>query len=153
MKQIETILYIAILGIVGLFGIWLQNAMIEDEPELQNFKDRHDPDYYIENFTATGLDKNGQRRFVIEAERMAHFPDDDTALLDYPHVIEYEVGFAPRHTYADSGWMSSSGDEIILTDNVKVVVEADSRGPGGTMKSKRMRILLDKSKQGGGLFK
>lgn len=130
----------------------LQNSLIEEEPEEQNFNQRHDPDYYIENFTATGLDKNGQRKFVIEAERMAHFPDDDTALLDSPHVIEYEVGFAPRHTYADSGWMNSTGDEILLTGNVRIVVEADSRGPGGEMKSKRMRILLDKTKEGDSLF-
>ena len=149
MKQAESLFYIAILGMVGLFGIMLQNAMIEDEPEIQTYNDRHDPDYYIENFTATGLDKNGQRRFVIEAERMAHFPDDDTALLDFPHVIEYEQGTAPRHTYADSGWMSSSGDEILLTGNVKIVVEADESGPGGTMKAKRMRILLDKATQAG----
>jgi len=153
MKQLETLLYIAILGLVGLFGIYLQNSFMEDAPEEQDFKPRHDPDYYIENFTATGLDKNGQRRFVIEAERMAHFPDDDTALLDKPHVIEYEVGFAPRHTYSDEGWMNSTGDEILLTGNVRIVVEADSRGPGGTMKSKRMRIILDKTKDGGGLFK
>lgn len=152
MKQLETLLYIAILGLVGLSGIWLQNSLMEEKPEQRDYNNRHDPDYYIENFTATGLDKNGQRRFVIEAERMAHFPDDDTALLDNPHVIEYEVGFAPRHTYSDSGWMNSSGDEIILTGNVKVVVEADSRGPGGTMKSRRLRILLDKTKDGGGLF-
>ena len=153
MKQLETLLYIAILGAVGLFGIYLQNSLMEDEPTEQNFNSRHDPDYYIENVTATGLDQNGQRRYVIEAERMAHFPDDDTALLDKPHVIEYEIGFAPRHTYSDEGWVNSSGDEILLTGNVKIVVEADSRGPGGTMKAKRMKIILDKSKQGGGLFK
>lgn len=147
MKQFESLLYIAILGMVGLFGIFLQNAMIEDQPEPQNFDQRHDPDYYIENFTATGMDKNGQRRFVIEAERMAHFPDDDSALLDNPHVIEYEIGFAPRHTYADQGWMSGTGDEILLTGNVRIVIEADSRGPGGTQKSRRLRILLDKTKK------
>ena len=152
MKQVESLLYISILGLVGLFGILLQNSLLDDEPEERNYNQRHDPDYYIENFTATGLDKNGQRRFVIEAERMAHFPDDDTALLDYPHVIEYEVGFAPRHTFADSGWMNSTGDEILLTDNVRIVVEPDSRGPGGEMKAKRMRILLDKSKEGSGIF-
>ena len=152
MKQVESLLYISILGLVGLFGILLQNSLLDDEPEERNYNQRHDPDYYIENFTATGLDKNGQRRFVIEAERMAHFPDDDTALLDYPHVIEYEVGFAPRHTFADSGWMNSTGDEILLTDNVRIVVEPDSRGPGGEMRAKRMRILLDKSKEGSGIF-
>jgi len=147
MKQVETLLYISILGLVGLFGIYLQNSLMEDKVENQSYNTRHDPDYYIENFTATGLDKNGQRKFVIEAERMAHFPDDDTALLDNPHVIEYEVGFAPRHAYADSGWMSSSGDEILLTGNVKIVFEADSRSPGVTQKSNRLRILLDKSKK------
>ncbi len=145
MKQLETFLYISILGLVGLGGIYLQNVMIEDEPELQTFENRHDPDYYIENFVATGLDKNGQRRFVIKAKRMAHFPDDDTALFDYPHIVQYQEGIAPRHTYADSGWMNSSGDEVLMTGNVKVVVEADSQSPGGTMTSKRMRVLLDKS--------
>ncbi len=149
MKQLESLLYIAILGMVGLFGLFLQSSMIEEEPEVYNYDQRHDPDYYIENFTATGLDKNGQRRFVIEAERMAHFPDDDTALFDKPHVVEYEVGQAPRHSYSDSGWMSSSGDEIRLTGNVRIVIEADANGPGGEMKSKSMRILLDKSKQSG----
>ena len=148
LKQAESLLYITVLGLVGLFGVWLQNSIIEDKPEPNDYQQRHDPDYYIENFTATGMVQNGERRFVIEAERMAHFPDDDTALLDYPHIIEYEENEAPRHTYADSGWMNSSGDEIILTGNVKIVTEADSRGPGGTIKTKRLRIVLDKKTQG-----
>lgn len=143
-KQLENLLYISILGLVGLFGLFLQDAMLDEEQQVQDFKTRHDPDYYIENFTATGLDKNGDRKFVIEAERMAHFPDDDTALLDNPHVVEYRKGFAPRHTYSDSGWMSSSGDEILLTGNVRIVIEADASGPGGEMRAKKMRILLDK---------
>ena len=144
MKQLETFLYIAILGLVGLGGIYLQTSQLEDEPELQDFNNRHDPDYYIENFVATGLDKNGRRRFVIKATRMAHFPDDDTALFDNPHIVQYQEGLAPRHTYGDSGWMNSTGDEVIMTGNVKVVVEADASGPGGTITSKRMRVLLDK---------
>jgi len=142
MKQSESFLYICILGLVGLFGVWLQSLVLEDDVVTQDLNKRHDPDYYIENFIATGLDKNGKRRFVIRAQRMAHFPDDDSALFDFPHVTQYEEGFAPRHTYADSGWMNSSGDEIIMTDNVKVVVEADENGPGGTINTKRLRVLL-----------
>lgn len=153
MKQLESLLYIAILGLVGLSGIALQNSLIEDEPEPANYDTRHDPDYYIINFTATGFSEDGERRYVIEAARMLHFPDDDTALLDDVHITEFEEGFAPRHTYADSGWMSSTGDEVLLKDNVRIVIEADSRGPAITQKSKRLRILLDKSKDGGGLFK
>jgi len=147
MKQLESFLYIAILGLVGLFSIYLQGTLLEEEVEEENFSERHDPDYYILNFIATGLDKSGQRRYVLKADRMVHFPDDDTAVFDKPHVIQYEDGLAPRHTYADSGWMNSSGDEIVMTDNVRVVVEADERGPGGTLKSKRLRLFLDKDQK------
>lgn len=148
MKQLETFLYIAVLGSIGLFGIVLQNAMLDEDIEEESVTERHDPDYYVLNFIATGLDKNGQRRYVLKADRMVHFPDDDTAVFDNPHVIEYEEGLAPRHTKADSGWMNSSGDEILMTGNVIVKAEADERGPGVTLKSNRMRILLDKSKKG-----
>ncbi len=147
MKQLETFVYIAILGLVGLFGIYLQNLMLDEEVPEQNYDERHDPDYYILNFIATGLDKNGQRRYVLKADRMVHFPDDGTAVFDKPHVIEYEEGLAPRHTYADSGWMNAAGDEILMTDNVRVVVEADERGPGGTLTTKRLRIKLDKDSE------
>ena len=152
MKNLENILYISILGLLGLLGIWLQTEILHDKPEQQDFTNRDDPDYYIENFTATGMDETGEKKYVLEAERMAHFPDDDTALLDNPHVIEFRKGFAPRHTYAESGWMNSSGDEILLTGNVRIVFEADSRGPGGTMKSKRMRIFLEKDANAKKLF-
>ena len=147
MKQLESFLYIAILGLVGLFGLWLQNFALEDADEPEQVEVRHDPDYYIENFTTTGLDEDGKRRFVIKAKRMAHFPDDDTSLFDFPHVTQYEEGVAPRHTYADSGWMNSTGDEIIMTENVKVIVEADENSPGGTINTKRLRILLTKDEK------
>ena len=148
MKQIESYLYIAILGMVGLFSMYLQTLIFEEEIEEEITSERHEPDYYILNFIATGLDKNGQRRYVLKADRMVHFPDDDTAVFDKPHVIEYEKGLAPRHTYADSGWMNSTGDEILMTGNVKVVVEADERGPGGTLKTGRLRIFLNKNSDG-----
>ena len=146
-QQFESFIFIAILGTVGLFGIWLQNLVLEDDDEIIDSELRHDPDYYIENFTATGLDKNGARRFVIKAKRMAHFPDDDTALLDFPEITQFQDGAAPRHTYADSGWMNASGDEVIMTDNVRVVVESTPDSAGGTIKTKRLRVLLTKNEK------
>lgn len=141
MKNLENILYISLLGLIGLLGIWLQTEFIEEEVE-SNFLSRHDPDYYIENFTATGMDENGNRSFVLQAERMAHFPDDDTALLDNPHIIQYSPDSAPLHTYANSGWLSSGGDEILMTGKVKVVQEADSRSGGSTLRTKKLKIQL-----------
>jgi len=143
-KHIEQIFYIALLGLIGLLSIWLQAEFIEEEVTT-NYLGRHDPDYYIENFTAKGMNKEGKKAFMLEAERLAHFPDDDTALLDMPHLVQYFEGQQPRHIFADSGWISSNGEEILMTGNVKVTQGADSRGGGFSQKTKKMRVLLNKS--------
>ncbi len=145
-RILEKILIIGVLACLGLLSLWLQFGIIEDQPVTFNSEPRHDPDYYIENFTAVGMDAQGQRRYVLEAERMVHYPDDDTALLDNPHVVEYDNQAAPRHTYAESGWVSSNGNEILLTGNVRVIQGQDQQGSGGIMTTEKMRIMLDRSK-------
>ena len=145
MKQFENFFYIAILGLVGLLSIWLQTEIRDENPATVDFLNRHDPDYYIENFTATGMNEVGQRAYILQAERMAHFPDDDSALLDNPHLIEFAEGAAPRHTYAKSGWLAGGGDELLLEGDVKIVQEAGFGNPGGTAKAKRMKFRLDKN--------
>jgi lipopolysaccharide export system protein LptC len=146
-KILEKILIIGILTCLGLLSVWLQFGIIEEQPVSFDSGERHDPDYYIENFTAVGMDEQGQRRYVLEAERMVHYPDDDTALLDNPHVVEYDQQNAPRHTYAESGWVSSDGNEILLTGNVRVIQGQGQQGPGGVMTTDKMRILLDRGER------
>lgn len=146
MKILEKIVFVFLFGLLGLLSIWLQFGIIEQEQVVFDGDERHDPDYYIENFTAVGMDEKGRRRYVLEAERLVHYPDDDTALLDNPHIIQYEDDAPPRHTYSESGWVSSDGNEVLLTGNVRVI-----QNPGGTKNSggrvlttEKMRIYLDR---------
>lgn len=151
MKILEKILFITLFGVLGLLSTWLQFGIIEQEQVVFDGKQRHDPDYYVENFTAVGMDENGQRRYVLEAERMVHYPDDDTALLDNPHVIKYAEGSPPQHTYSDSGWVSSDGNEVLLTGNVRVIqyTGGGKDADGGSLAQKneiitdKMRVYLD----------
>ncbi len=154
MKIVQKILFISLFGVLGLLSTWLQFGIIEQEQVVFDGNQRHDPDYYIENFTAIGMDENGQRRYVLEAERMVHYPDDDTALLDNPHVIKYEEGVPPQHTYSDSGWISSDGNEILLTGNVRVIqYTGGGNGAGGGLApqneiiTQKMRVYLDDVKK------
>jgi lipopolysaccharide export system protein LptC len=152
MKIVEKILFILLFGVLGLLSIWLQFGIIEREQVVFDGNERHDPDYYIENFTATGMDKLGQRRYVLEAERLVHYPDDDTALLDNPHIIQYEDGAPPRHTYSDSGWISSDGNEVLLTGNVRVLQNpgGEKGAGGGEITTEKMRIYLDNTRNNPG---
>lgn len=157
MKFLEKIIYITVFACLGLLSVWLQFGIIDQQPGQQfDGKQRHDPDYYMENFTAVGMDEEGRRKYVLEAERMVHYPDDDTALLDDPHIIQYEPGVAPRHSYSESGWMASDGNEVLLTGNVKVIQgrapegsSAENSG-GGVLTTERLRVLLDRDKDTSG---
>ena len=127
---------------VGM-SIWLQLGLLEDpRPQPVPGNSRHDPDYYVENFTATGVDESGENRYVLEGERMVHFPDDDTALLDNPHVIQYKEGVPPRHSYSDSGWVAPGGDEVLLTGNVRVIEGHADNDAGGILNTEKLKIRL-----------
>ena len=146
-KFTENYIYLALFCLVGLVGIWLQTEIAGESDVIEQVEQTLEPDYYIENFTATGFGENGERSYILEAERMAHFPHDGTALLDKPYVVEYFDGSAPRHTNADSGWLSSDGDELLLTGNVVIQQGSGEQGSGSTVQAQRLRILLDESAQ------
>jgi lipopolysaccharide export system protein LptC len=147
MRHLERVVYIVVFCGLGMLSLWLQYGLVEDQPVTFDGRERHDPDYYIENFTAVGMGEDGKRHYIVEAERLVHYPDDDTALLDNPHIVQFEPGAAPRHTYSESGWVSSDGNEVLLTGNVKVIQGNNPQSGGGIMTTEKLRILLDRSKQ------
>lgn len=144
MSQTEKTVLLILTLLLALLSFWLQYVFFSDRETVITATDKNEPDYYMENFTAIGMDETGKRRYVLEAERMVHYPDDDTALLDNPHVIQYFDDGPPRHTYSDSAWVSSGGDEVLLTGNVRVIQshEAGEDNTGGVTTTDKMRIRL-----------
>jgi lipopolysaccharide export system protein LptC len=143
MNWLERIIIFTIVGVLAGITAWMQSDLLEESTDQQQIAaENNDPDYYIENFYAVGMDTDGNRQYVLEAERMVHFPDDDTALLDKPHVIQYEPDRAPTHIYSETGWISANGDEVILTGNVRVIRGRDSTGSGGVTTTEKLNIVL-----------
>jgi lipopolysaccharide export system protein LptC len=143
MNWLERIIIFTIVGVLAGITAWMQTDLLEESSNQQEIAaENNDPDYYIENFYAVGMDTDGNRQYVLEAERMVHFPDDDTALLDKPHIIQYEPDRAPTHIYSETGWISANGDEVILTGNVRVIRGRDSTGSGGVTTTEKLNIVL-----------
>ena len=143
MDWLERIAIFSVVIVLGGITAWMQTDLLtESANTAEVISENHDPDYYIENFTAVGMDTDGFRQYVLEAERMVHFPDDDTALLDKPHVIQYEEERAPTHIYSETGWISANGDEVILTGNVRIIRGRDSTGSGGVTTTDKLNVIL-----------
>ena len=98
---------------------WL-NLQVQPLPQAES-QQRHDVDYYLDNFSATTLNIQGQPRFILTAEKLWHYPDDDTTHLQMPHLTSLYADRPPTITTAQTGMLSSKGDDVYLYDEVRIV--------------------------------
>jgi lipopolysaccharide export system protein LptC len=128
---------------LALLTFYLERTVREDDPP--SGLRRHDPDYYVTNFTSTTYTQDGAVETVMSAERMVHFPDDDTTELVAPRVAQSKPN-QPRYTVrADRGQLSADGDEIFLHGNVVLVRDASAQTPEARMTTEFLHVLRDRS--------
>lgn len=98
---------------------WL-SQQVQPLPQTES-QQRHDVDFVIDNISAISLNEQGQQRFTLAAEKMWHYPDDDTTHLQMPRLASLYADRPPVLTSAQTGMISSKGDEVFLYDEVRVV--------------------------------
>lgn len=132
------------LPLLGLLAVtyWLNQ---QAQPELTKLDSniRHDPDAIVENFSATRLNEQGTPRFILAAEKMLHFPDDDSTTLEMPHLTSVSDERPMIHASAKHGTLSSKGDEIFLRGDVVILREASTQQDKLTLKTEYLHILSD----------
>jgi lipopolysaccharide export system protein LptC len=106
-----------------MLTLWLERAVnapaaSRPDPSL------HNPDFIIERFTATTLDKSGRPEWQLIANRMAHFPDDETTELEEPRLLQLPGEGPPVRITAERGTVTKDGAEVRLYGNVVVIREA-----------------------------
>lgn len=100
---------------------WL-NQQVQPLPQKQAASARpHDPDFVIQKFSAMTFNELGSPRFVLAADKVAHYPANDSTVLDEPRLTSLLPNRAPVYTSARQGEVSSSGEEVFLRGDVKAV--------------------------------
>ncbi|MEM7193492.1 MAG: LPS export ABC transporter periplasmic protein LptC [Pseudomonadota bacterium] len=133
-------IFVLLIGV----SVWLQFGLLEDPRTELTEADKKDYDYYVLNFTSTGMDRFG-KKYNIKADRLAHFPYGDRALLDNPHIVQFEIDKTPRHIYADSGWLYNDSSKVLLTGNVRVI-QSHTAQAGGIATARKMVINLNEDR-------
>ncbi len=140
-RHLEQAVLVATIAVMFGLSLWLQMNFLKPTLPQNETVISHEPDYYIHKFTATGRDANGIA-YVLEAKRLAHFPDDNTALLDEPRLVQYEQDTSSRTTSSDSGLVYENGTKILLQGNVQVSQGATDTAVGSVTSADRMTIKL-----------
>lgn len=104
---------------------WL-NQQVQPLPPKADGSKRHDPDVIVSKFSATTLDGRGAPHFVLSAQKMVHYPDNDSTHLDDLQLSSFHPDQPPVYTFARQGEISSKGNEVFLRDEVKLVRTASA---------------------------
>lgn len=132
----------ALLALLAL-AVWLPKASLL--PSLPDFDggQRHDPDYIIENFTASAMDERGRRKYVLRASKMVHYPDDLTSDLTAPILTQFTAEGAPVQTSSATGRYNVRTHELTMLGRVRVVRAGTGNAPGAEMTSRELRVRLN----------
>ncbi len=122
---------------------WL-NQQVQPLPPKPDRSKLHDPDFIISKFSATTLNELGVPRFLVSAQKMMHYADDDSTLLDEPQLSSFNTGRPPVYAFARQGEVSSKGDEIFLRDEVKLVRAASAAQNEMTFTTTYLHVIPDR---------
>jgi lipopolysaccharide export system protein LptC len=136
-----TLFPLLLLGLLAALTFWLQRTTNFDDP-LSRAKARHDPDSFIEHFTVQRFDMSGDLKNFLVADRLVHFPDDDSTEVMQPALTVYE-GAMPTRITARRAWLSHEGKEIHLMDGVQLTHQSDSGRPDTILETARMTAYPD----------
>ena len=128
---------------LALLTFYLERTVREDDAPAA--LRRHDPDYMVTNFTTTTYNADGAVETVMSAERMVHYPDDDTTELFAPRVVQAKPHQPRFSVRAERGQLSRDGDEIFLFGDVVLVRDASADRPEARMTTEFLHVLRDRS--------
>ena len=126
--------FLLLASLAGL-TFWLDQAVQLPAPTGAAAK-RHDPDYFVDGLSAVKMNPEGKVNYTLAADKMVHYPDDDTTHLTNPRWVSLSPGKAPVTITADQGLVSSNGENVYFQDHVRV-----ERDPSGT----QSRLVLETS--------
>ena len=132
-----------LLVLLAMLTFWLDRTVQPPQPKNDG-SSRHDPDYIVENFTATRMSKDGLPQHTLSAVKMVHYPDDDSTQLDRPHFTRFEPRKPPLHIQSTKGLVSRDGEHIHFTDNVVVTREAHRDKSTMTLTTGYLHVVPDK---------
>ncbi len=114
---------VVLLAAFAALTFWLDRQM-NPNAQVSDGRARHDPDYIVENFSATRIGPDGIPQYTLSARRMVHYPDDDTTFLEAPKLVNFAKSGATLTATSKTAMLSSDGEHAYLTDDVRLIRSA-----------------------------
>ncbi len=81
----RTYITLAIFIMIAIGSFWFLQDLTK-EPATDKESDSNFPDYFLENFSITNMDLQGQPEYILKAKKMLHYSNDGKAELEQPFI-------------------------------------------------------------------
>ncbi|MCK9989488.1 MAG: LPS export ABC transporter periplasmic protein LptC [Rugosibacter sp.] len=134
-----TLAPLLIMALLAGLTYWLNQFILADgKPRAM----RHDPDYIISNFNVRRFDSNGQLQHSLIADKMTHYPDDDTSIVVNPHLINHRQ--PQTDIFAQQALVGKESKEVDFINDVRVVRQGTAAKPIATvMETRLLKVFPD----------
>lgn len=136
-----TLLVLIILLAIASGGLF---RSFERKPIIPTEAPRHVPDYFLKNFTATTMDPRGRTKYVVKAEHLDHFADDDSMDMQQPWFEFFEARGDTWTAVAQQGQILEKGKKIMLSGKVVLQQPQLSGREAVVVNADQLTILPDK---------
>jgi lipopolysaccharide export system protein LptC len=107
-----------VIGLLAALTLWLDRATQSDDAG-RRASGRHDADFFVEHFTVRRFAADGSLQHTLTAEKMLHFPDDDSTTVTAPRLVYH--GGRQTVVTARTAWLDKEGKHVRLNDDVRIV--------------------------------
>jgi lipopolysaccharide export system protein LptC len=116
---------VLLLGGLAALTYWL-DAQVQSPGARRDGASRHDPDLYIDRFSAVTYGADGGVLQSLAATRAQHYPDDDSIDLFAPSLTLTDPGRPKLTIAADLGTVSGNREVVTLSGNVRATRDAEA---------------------------
>ena len=133
-----------VLTLLAGAGVWLERITQQEQAPAQAHTG-HNPDFVVDKFTLHRFDLSGKTQYILVADRMTHFGDNESTELVRPR-LDYLNRPEPMHVESERATVNKDGDLIVMNDKVVAVRAAHADKPESTLRSAQMTVWPDDEK-------
>lgn len=135
---------VIVLTLLAGVSVWLDRVTQQD-PVAKTDKTRHEADFSAERITLHRFDPTGNVQYVLVADSMLHYADDESSELKNPRLNYLN---RPEPVWVESRFASvnKDGTTVVLTDEVLVRRAAHAGKPESTLRTEQMTVWPEDEK-------
>jgi lipopolysaccharide export system protein LptC len=133
---------VLLLAVLAGLTYWL-DQVVQPAPPPPPRPATEDPDFIAERFSAIQLGPGGESRYVVSGERLIHYANDDSALVEEPRLLHTEPGAPPLSISARRGRLTADAENVYLMDEVRIVRQQPGAGGDAVLTTSYLHVIPD----------